>query len=235
MTAVFALPYAFGSASVYRGFKEYLNRDIDFFPLEYAGHSSRFNEPLYTSIQEMAIDAYNWIRDKASRYDSYMIMGYSMGSLVGFELYRYLVKNNQKPPECFLAFASAAPDRVYKYKSYEEYGINEIREELCEQHGTPKEILDNPEMLELFMPIIKSDLIALRDYCPGDLSDKIRCRTVIVRGTEEESDGCNENWNRFCENESELFLMEGGHFFMFENEDVTKKCAELVNGLVNRL
>lgn len=233
MKAVFALPYAFGSASAYRQFKKYLDKNIYFRSIEYPGHSSRFSEPLCTSIRQMAVDAYDQISDVIKECSQYMIIGYSMGSLVGFELYQYIMQSHKKPPSCLIVFASPAPDRIFNYKRYEDYGVNEIREELREKEGTPDEILNNQEMLELFMPIIKSDLIALRDYHPDDKLCKIQCKTVVVRGTEEENKYCSEEWSRFCDSECDFYLMKGGHFFMFENESEAKKCAELINKMSN--
>lgn len=229
MRALFALPYAFGSAAAYRNFKGYLDEDIDFHPLDYPGHSSRFNDSFCTSIQGMAEDALEQIEEKIERYGEYGIMGYSMGSLVGFELCNNIIKKRLKPPKYFFAFASPAPDRIYNYKNYETYGVEEIRAELKEKDGTPEEILNNREMLELFLPIIKSDLIALRDYHADNIPGGLQCTTVIVRGADEKNKYCHDEWKRFCGDECEFHIMDGGHFFMFENDDTAEKCAELVN------
>ena len=95
--------------------------------------------------------------------------------------------------------------------------------------GTPDEILNSNEMLEVFSPIIRNDLIALRNYGRKELPKvKIDCPLTVVRGHEENAKESYEHWNYFSDNQSSYHEISGNHFFMFENSGNLRKCASIV-------
>jgi len=80
---MFALPYAGGSASIYNDWVSELKPSINVYPIEYAGHGSRFCEDFYLSIEDAAEDISEMI--KSQQEDDYVIYGHSMGCLVALE------------------------------------------------------------------------------------------------------------------------------------------------------
>ena len=227
-TKIFALPYAFGASYIYNGVKNELSDYYDVIPLEYPGHGTRFSEGLIPNIIDLAEDIIVQIKGSLNDDDEYALLGYSMGSLVGFEVCNLVKKRGFRHPETFFAFASPAPSREVEKKEYEKYSIEDIGGVLAEGSATPKLILENESMLEVLKPIVINDLIALRDYSASDL--KIMCPVVAVRG-EQESMYDIENfyeWEQFSDDKIEYHVIKGGHFFMFENDTNLDSCCEII-------
>lgn len=226
---IFAFPYAFGAAHVYQNLKEILCDDIDIVPIEYPGHGSRYGEALMNDIVGLAKDAYAQIHTYLEKEVEYALLGYSMGGLVAYELYKRIVRRGNKKPKVFFAFAASAPDVQYADRDYESYTLNDIKNKLIEMSGTPDEILNSDEMLEVFSPIIKNDLIALRNYGKKELPKiKIDCPLTVVRGHGENAEDSYKHWNYFSGNQISYHEIAGNHFFMFENSENLNKCAKIV-------
>lgn len=229
---VFAIPYAFGASYVYNDLKSKLAFDCEVIPIEYPGHGTRFGEELSHNIKELAVDAYNQICKKLLQDEEYAILGYSMGSIVGYELVKLLNESDQKKPECFFASASPAPSFKREKKNYECYDLEDIKEELDSKHGTPQEILDDIEILELLKPLVVNDMIALRDYHECCLNGKIEIPLVVTRGIgEQDTENLQESYEEWCRNfvgKTSYYEIQGGHFFMFESEQNLDECCRII-------
>lgn len=227
-TKLFALPYAFGSAYIYNDLKDIDTDKYEVIPLEYPGHGSRFGEELLEDIHDIAYDVYRQMRNYVRKSDgNYAIMGYSMGGIIAFELYKLIKEHKLQEPKAFFAFASSAPSRKYSVEEYEKYDLYDVKEYLKKMNGTSKEVLENEELLELFQPIVVGDLVALRDYNDNYSDIKIECPLIVVRGSEE-IDSTTYNWDDFSNGDSYYYQVEGEHFFMFENEKNLIDCKEII-------
>lgn len=231
---LFALPYAFGSSYIYHSLENNLIADYDMISLDYPGHGGRMRENLIKDIKQLADDAYKQICKYLKTDEDYAILGYSMGSIVGFEVLNIMKERKIKEPKAFFAFASPAPNRKEDAKDYENYNMTDIKNVLLERKGTPDEVLENEEMLELLEPIIRNDLIALRDYNDSYSDIKIECPLIVVRGTKENGRKGEdikesfEEWRKFASGKTAYYEIEGEHFFMFENEKNLQDCCQII-------
>ena len=83
--------------------------------LEYAGHGTRKTEPFYADFDEMTEDIAGQIREKRIPEYEFALLGYSMGSIV---LYEILAKEllGEVPCHIFVA-AHEAPDIHWECKA----------------------------------------------------------------------------------------------------------------------
>lgn len=87
MLQLFCIPYAGGTSASYNTLTQFLaGEPIDVIALEYAGHGTRVKEPAYDSFDAMASDISNMISKRRIREIPYAILGYSMGSIVAYEI-----------------------------------------------------------------------------------------------------------------------------------------------------
>lgn len=229
---LFALPYAFGSSYIYNDLKNELSSEYDVIALEYPGHGTRFAESMIKDIKKLANDVYSQICRYIRADEDYAILGYSMGSIVGFEVFNVIKEHKTKEPKAFFAFASPAPNCKKELEAYENYNMLDVKNMLLGRQGTPSEILENTEMLELLRPIIINDLIALRDYSDEYSNIKIDCPLIVVQGAKEERPEdiklSYKEWVKFSEGETSYYEIEGGHFFMFENQKNLCDCCQII-------
>lgn len=214
---IFAFPYAMGGASAYYPLKnKFENSGYQICALNYPGHESRFSEEIRYSMQEIAQDMY----DQISEYldEEYCLLGYSMGGTVCYELYQCIKRNHRKSPLHVFLIAADSPDAEPDFINCENMTVQRVRDIFAEMGGTPNEILESDDMLELLLPIVKGDLCASEKYIPT-LEYKIDCAVTLVRGTEEDNTCCRQGWNQYLINPCNYHEVEGGHFFMFDDDE----------------
>lgn len=212
---IFAIPYAVGSANIYNDLKYLLSDAVSIVPVELSGHGSRTREPLCETIQQMAEDIYKRIENKLN--EPYCLFGYSMGSLVSYELYILIEKYKKRLPEHIFLLASDSPHARREVKNYQQMGLKEIVEELKCLHAT-EEALENEELMEMIYPVAKNDFIAVESYQATELKNKIQCTASVFRGDKEKIlDNNIRDWMQYFETEIKCEFVEGGHFFLFDN------------------
>lgn len=230
---LYAFSYAFGGGNIYWETEMFLDNNINMIPLDYPGHESRYSEELLSSIQDMAEEAYNQICNKLN--EEYSLLGYSMGGYVCYELYHIIKRNNKKLPTNIFLFATNEPEYKYKYMSGESMSLTQVKEILEEMGATSKEILNNDEVIEMVAPIVRKDISAIENYIPTSyMVGKIECPVTIVRGSKEKNENCQTEWNKYFESECEYIVIDGEHFFMFEDDgNHLKECVDIINKKIN--
>ncbi|MCI5727833.1 MAG: thioesterase domain-containing protein [Clostridium sp.] len=229
---IYAFPYAFGGANIFNELRDSLKTKVKLKAFNYSGHERRLMEPLYNNIKDIVDDLYdNVIKEIDNINEEYAFLGYSMGGIVSYELYKKLRANKKQLPVYMFAFASSEPEFEYKKDDYENYSLEQLKERLLELGGTSKEVAENDELMQLMSEVIRNDLIVLRDYkVEQSAVDKIDCPMLIIRGTEEDNkEGCQLGWQKYCNNIFEYKEIEGKHFFLFDGR---KDIVETVKNII---
>src|SRR3979409_2429297 len=93
---LYCLPYAGGSAGVFRSWCDLLPPNVDVWGVEYPGQGSRISEPLTDRIDALA----ELIAEAVAAQPAvpYALFGHSMGSLVAFEMCHVLAARNATSP-----------------------------------------------------------------------------------------------------------------------------------------
>ena len=225
-----SLPYAFGNANIYLDLFRALNGRIQTTAVEYAGHGRRFDEELHSRIEDVAADVYDQIAGLLASGEDYCLLGYSMGGLVAYELYYRILAAGRKLPKHIFILGTPEPQHLHVQKEYECFDTAQIKAELTKHNGTPDELLECDELIELLVPIVKADCIALRDYRWHEKAEGISCGVTVIRGTKEpELEHCRERWEACIGHEIEYICLEGKHFFLFEEDGwYTEQIAALI-------
>ena len=224
---LFCLPYAGGSESIYYKWKKYLNPFIELEPIELKGRGRRYNEPLYETLDEAVEDIFMNIKSKILN-EEYMIYGHSMGSLLAYEIY-YKIKDNalRKPKHIFFS-GYEAPSIIKKRENTYTLPNYDFINKIMELGGTPEEVMNNKELLDLFLPIIRSDFKILETYNYKEREDKIQCDVSILNG---KKDSINLDeilaWKNHAGKDFKVYNFEGNHFFINSNvENITNVINE---------
>ncbi len=214
------IPYAGGSAYAYKFLEKHLS-NFEIIPIELKGRGKRFKEEHYNSFQEAIDDIYDSIKDviKDSRY---AIFGHSMGSWMAYELYyKILNKGNTLPIHLFFSGREAPciekkDSLIYKEKD------EVIIETLKKLGGMEEEILNNDELLQLFLPIIKNDFKILSDYKFKEREEKIKINSTIISGNGDKTIDYKgfRKWTSLIEAQVSLVMLEGNHFYFNANPEV---------------
>lgn len=216
------LPYAGGSAWSYSSWKKYLGEAIDIVPIEYAGRGSRFDEDPIEGIRNNLLDIFDKVEQNTCF--EYAIFGHSMGALYAYELACLIEKKGLKPPKKVIVSGSDAPHAGNKEVLYT-LKKDEFMNKLYNLGGIPDEIMAEEEIIELFYPVILCDVKNYETYMEmnkNKMPVRINTQMTVFYGKEDE-DFCSEEdikrWQDCCSAPVGNKGFEGGHFFIFDNEE----------------
>jgi len=229
-TKLFCLPYAGGSATIYEKWKKNINSSIQLIPIEYSGRGKRFTQPLCDNLEEVVDDIYNIIKNNLDD-TPYCFFGHSMGSLVSYELSHKIKELNHPQPTHIFFSGKSAPNIKSRDKDLHKLNDKEFKEELFKLEGTPKEILENNELMNIYLPILRSDFKVVEEYMYTPKPEKLECNFTVIYGKDDDM-RINEicDWQKHTNQKCNFIKFPGGHFFI---HDHTEEIVEIVNNIIS--
>jgi medium-chain acyl-[acyl-carrier-protein] hydrolase len=159
---LFCFPYAGGGASIFRLWSEQLPDEIEVCPIQLPGRESRLKETLFTQLEPLAETI---ATDLRSYLDiPFAFFGHSMGALIAFEVARQLRRQGNSEPIHLFVSSRPAPQIPILDPIHQLSDSNFIAELRSRYNAIPDILLQNPEMMELFLPILRADITMLETY-----------------------------------------------------------------------
>jgi len=153
---LFCFPYAGGSSAVFNRWKLYLDSNIEIRAIELAGRGKRIHEALYKDFDTLIDDMLSLITNDLNKTDTYAFFGHSMGAKIAYELTKKILGKGLIGPEHIFFSGRGAPYVMGKdEKEYHKLPDEEFKEEIYNLGGTPKEFFQHPELLEVFLPLLR--------------------------------------------------------------------------------
>jgi medium-chain acyl-[acyl-carrier-protein] hydrolase len=228
---LFCLPYAGGSAAIFRNWTDSLPPFIEVCCIQLPGRGARLREQPFTSMSllvgaiEMAISEY---LDKP-----FAFFGHSMGAAISFELtHKIRSKRGLEPVHLFVS-GRRAPQLVRTDASTFKLPEHEFTQELRRLEGTPQEVFENQELLKLFLPLLRSDfeLIQTAKYVARP---QLKCPITALGGIADNTVSREDlqAWSKQTSGRLNLCLLPGNHFFLHQYEPrVLQVIAEQLGAL----
>jgi Predicted thioesterase involved in non-ribosomal peptide biosynthesis len=150
----------------------------------------------------------------------FALFGHSVGALIGLEVARHLRRKSLQLP--FYLFVSGCEAPTAKSTRTFTYNLPEPEfiEELKRLNGTPREILENPEMMSLLIPLLRADFELVQNYVyPPDLP--LPCPITAFGGLQDTEARCEnlEEWSQQTTRRFSLHMLAGDHFFLNDNRE----------------
>ncbi|AVK97691.1 thioesterase [Lysinibacillus sphaericus] len=208
------LPFAGGSAAVYRDWVDFVAPYINVIPLEYAGRGKRFIEPLYENFESCIEDLYNIVIKHIENNENFALFGHSMGAHIAYELTLKLKTDNVIPKHLFIS--SRVPPHL-SHINYSSLTKEQFLLKLEKMGGTQKEFFKNKELIDIYLPIIRNDFRILEEYLITNhtvRSDGVMCNTSGFFGKEENIFEEMQEWKQYIDKEYNVFKMQGNHFYL---------------------
>ena len=224
---LFCFPYAGGSAAIFTKWKRYLDPAIELFPVELSGRGSRLYEPFYNNVTEAVDDVFQLIYDDI-RHVPYALFGHSMGSLIAYELTKKLRANDLLlPSHVFFSGRGAPHIKRADEKKYHLMDDVEFKREVIELGGTPKEFFEHPDLLNLFLPVLKNDFRLAEEEREEAVPVPLETDITVFLGKGDDLTAAQcDGWKVLTKQLCSVYYFEGGHFFIHEE---TRKLVGLIN------
>lgn len=152
---LFAFPYSGGSAHSYQHWRNWMSPQIELLGVQLPGRGMRMGEPLMFSMEGVVAQLAAEIVPLLDK--PYQLYGHSNGALMAFAVLNRLLEAGARAPEAIILSAKRAPTVVHHGEKYSTLSEERFLQKLRELDGTPQELLDHPEMMRLFGPVIRAD------------------------------------------------------------------------------
>lgn len=216
---LFCFPYAGGSSMMYFRWRNQLSEFIEVHPIELAGRGRRMNEPFYNSIDEAVEDAYLSIPVHLIS-EPFAFFGYSMGSLIAYELAHYIREKHDRELKHLFVGARRAPHLNEKLKRISELSDRTFLEEMIKLGGMSEEVLENQELLDVFLPLIRADMRLVENY-EWKTRDLLHTDITVLAGNQDViAVDQMEAWKETTSGACQLSVYEGDHFFIHKHYEV---------------
>ncbi|PIE58002.1 MAG: putative thioesterase [Desulfobulbus propionicus] len=209
---LFCFPYAGGGASIFRIWNDILPEKIEIYAVQPPGRESRISEAPIADVHVLVDELLSSLQDYLDM--PFAFFGYSTGALVAFELARELRRKSLPSPLHLLVAAARAP-HIPEPSPLHHLPEEELVEGLKRFSGTPNAILENKEIMRLYIPIIRADL-AIEETYNHKKEDPLDIPISAFYGSNDK-EGPKDvmiPWNKYTSKEFLIHKIEGNHFFI---------------------
>ncbi|MCZ4351944.1 thioesterase domain-containing protein [Roseovarius aestuarii] len=207
---LFIFPFAGGGSAPYRAWAPLFPSDIDLQFVMLPGRERRFREAAHVSAPALLGELEDAITPLLDR--PYGFFGHSMGASLAYEMAR-----RTRPGPCHLFVSGRrAPGRPRRTPRIYHLPDAAFHDALRQLGGTPPQILNDPEMMRFFAPVLRADFELSDTYSPLP-GAPLACPLSVFGGTadpEAEKEDL-EAWRDLTQSDVDLQIFEGNHFFLF--------------------
>jgi len=211
---LFCLPHAGSGTAMYIIWKRFLPAVVEVCPVQIPGREARLAEPSITDCARLIAEMTSALAGYMDK--PYAIFGHSMGALLALDLARSLRSAGMPEPSCLFVSGRNATHVPIKHGAIHQMPDDEFLEALATRYGgLPQEILDTPELLELYLPILRADLTLLETHRYEALAP-LDCPIVALSGKDDRNVSAEglEAWGDHTTGEFVAKWFEGGHFYL---------------------
>ncbi len=159
---LFYFPFAGGNAAAILPWQDELGRSVELQVAQLPGHGARLFERPERDWDELVGRLAEAVAERADR--PFAFFGHSLGALVAFEVARRLRRQELAGPSRLWASGAEGPQTRSVKQRLHDLPEPELIEALRDYRGTPGELLDDREMMELLLPGIRADFALSEQY-----------------------------------------------------------------------
>jgi medium-chain acyl-[acyl-carrier-protein] hydrolase len=218
---LFCLPYAGGSAAIYRSWYKQLPEFLDIWPIELPGRGQRITESPVRNLAELTDSIAEELKDVFSE-KPFALFGHSMGATVAFEVARKLYALRRLSPLSLFVSGRQAPHIADRTPPTYNVSDGEFIENLCKLNGTPREVIQHPDLLSLLLPVLRADFQAIQTYeWSHSLSAPLLCPIRAFGGVTDVhvAEGDIRAWRAQTKGAFSLHMLPGDHFFIHSQQN----------------
>jgi medium-chain acyl-[acyl-carrier-protein] hydrolase len=221
-------PHAGSSAAAYGPWADLLPADIEVCAVEYPGRGSRRSERPFVRVHALVAALIGSLGAPPST--PFAVFGHSLGALIGFELVRQWQRQGGPAPLGLFVAGCRGPSLPARKPPVYALPDEEFIEELRAFNGTPPDLLENRDLLRLFLPSLRADF-ELADTYGYRKAPPLRCPIVAYGGSDDTETLPEEHqaWQIETQETLTVRLFPGDHFFLRAAE------PEMLRDLTSRL
>jgi len=210
---LFCFPYAGGGASIFRTWSNNLPSEVEVCPIQLPGRENRLQEPPFNRLAPLVHVLAHVLLPYLDL--PFVFFGHSMGALISFELARYLRRQHAPGPLHLFVSARRAPQIPAINPPIHHLPESAFIEALRDFNGTPESILQNAELMQLLLPVLRADFAVCETYTYS-VEDPLAC-AISTFGGLQDCEVCYDELAAWREQTDGFFtqrMLPGNHFFL---------------------
>lgn len=211
---LFCFPCAGGMASAYKLWPNNLPADVEVCSVQLPGRGSRLKEPPFTRISALVQTLVPILRPYLNI--PFAFFGHSMGGTVGFEIARQLRREDNPGPVHLFACSCPAPQIPILSPPIHMLPESAFVAELRHRYNAiPQTILENNELMQLFLPSLRADFAIIDTYV-NTTEKPLDCPISVFGGLQDRAISYDalEAWRNQTRSSFTLQMFPGDHFFL---------------------
>ena len=216
---LFCFPYAGAGPAVYRSWADELPAEVEVCSILLPGREARLREKPYVSMQPLVEGLLQGLGGLLE--GGYAFYGHSLGALIAFELARALRRQGRPLPVHLFLSSRRAPhlpdERAPLHNLPDALFVAAVQRRY---QGIPPVILQDAELLALFLPTLKADFAVLETYRYETDSSVFEMPFSLYGGATDPTTPPEalEAWRGYTSGKFSVETYPGDHFFLQNNE-----------------
>lgn len=218
-TRLFLFPYAGGGPAVFNQWVSGIPNTVEALIAHYPGRGSRHQEaPIkqITTLVENLFLAIQPLLDKPCAF-----FGHSLGGMVAFELAHHLRYHGLPQPQILFISACGVPHLSDPHPPIHALPDSDFLKSLQQLKSIPSELLDQPEVMQLLLPIVRADFKAIENHVHSPVELPLDVPIVAFGGLDDSrvSRERLEGWSLYTNSGFQLQYFPGDHFFIHTDRE----------------
>ena len=204
---------------IYRNWPKVVPDLIDVCPVDLPGRGRRIHEEPFKCVENLVEAAGDALLPYIDR--PYALFGHSMGALISFQVARRYRKQGRQMPAHLFVSGCRAPHIPDPDPPTYNLPDAEFIEELRRLNGTPPDVLEHAELIQLMMPLLRADFEVCQTYRYEEESP-LECPITAFGGLQDEdiTKPQVEAWGTQTTVPLIARMIPGDHFFLNAQEPI---------------
>ena len=231
---MYCLPSAGSSASMYFEWGNYTPEWLNVCPIEYPGHGTRIREKLIHDPDVITQEITDAILTRNQM--RFILFGHSLGTALIWRIVKELQTRHQENRLGMIAISGRRETSTLNNEPRNRHLLprQEFIQAVSKYAGLPKELLDQDNILDFFLPILRNDF-HLNDFLMDDEPVFTCCPLVTIAGDNDPdipSVDMMTAWAKYSQVWLGHYSIAGDHFYLNKTNNI-KKIIEIISSRAN--
>ncbi|MCW7537073.1 alpha/beta fold hydrolase [Aquabacterium sp. A7-Y] len=215
---LYCLPYAGAGHTIFRPWGALVSDALELALVKLPGRGERYREPRPATLAGLADSIADAIAAEAPH--RFALFGHSMGALMAFEVARRLSHDLGRPPEALFVSGRRAPGSPASLAPLLQLDDAGFLRHVHAMGGFPDELLANQDAVDYFLPILRADFAWCEQHRDRP-RPPLPCPIVVYGGRDDSTapPALLQGWAGQSSAGCRIELYDGGHFFLFPQQD----------------
>lgn len=214
-SSLFCFHHAGGAASFFNAWQNRFPDTVNLYAIQLPGRETRFGEVAPASLRACS-EAIASALSLPTQTNNFFF-GHSMGALIAYEVLQIWSEQQKRLPDHLFVSACRAP-HIPERCPLHHLDDNALMQNLAAYNGTPDSLFEeHPELLELLLPMMRSDFTLAETYLPS-LSDAktLDCPITAFLGQDDPTvlEEDMSPWANYSAKSFALKALPGDHFYL---------------------